>query len=356
MVSNREVNEHNYTQVDSRLCEWENSGSLNKIIVHSTCRTNFRTRVKTFQNSYGEKLADTVEQSELTSIDGCSPVKHATRFVVDNVKTLERKCFICNEIRTSDDNPYNEGGLQRCNRGDTGSKIMKRKDAFVSNKYSRHYSAAKRLDILLSGSARDIFSADICYHQSCYIKFVIKPVVPATNEEIGNCKRDDVLNLFKYKVVIKIIRDNEAYLLHELLKDVKYLSAEQDLHTPAIEHTSTLKMYLIKNFEENIAFFPSGKYLVVHPIDINPCTYSVATLHGCGLRDGELTKAFGRMIQRKFEERKTSEDTWPLTPDKLLSKLDSRPLPELYNAIYFSIYERGKINQYGYAETPDVKA
>ena len=138
------------------------------------------------------------------------------------------------------------------------------------------------------------------------------------------------------------------------LKDVKYLSAEQDLDTPAIEHTSTLKMYLIKNFEENIAFFPSGKYLVVHPIDINPCTYSVATLRGCGLRDGELTKAFGRMIRRKFEERKTSEDTWPLT--ELLSKLDSGPLPELYNAIYFSIYERRKINQYGYAETSDVKA
>ena len=47
----------------------------------------------------GVKLADTIEQSELTDTDGCSPVKHATRFVVDNVKTLQQKCFICNEIR-----------------------------------------------------------------------------------------------------------------------------------------------------------------------------------------------------------------------------------------------------------------
>ena len=62
------------------------------------------------------------------------------------------------------------------------------------------------------------------------------------------------------------------------------------------------------------------------------------------------------MIRRKFEERKISEETWLLTPDELLSKLDSGPLPELYNAIYFSIYERGKINQYGYVETSDVKA
>ena len=71
---------------------------------------------------------------------------------------------------------------------------------------------------------------------------MIKPVVPATNEEIENSKRDDVLNLFKYKVTIKIIRDKEAYLFHELLKDVKYLSAGQDFDTPAIEHTSTLRI------------------------------------------------------------------------------------------------------------------
>ena len=57
---------------------------------------------------------------------------------------------------------------------------------------------------------------------------------------------DDVLNLFKYKVTAKIIRDKEAYLLHERLKDVKYLG-ELDLDTQAIEHTSTLKMYFIKN-------------------------------------------------------------------------------------------------------------
>ena len=106
-------------------------------------------------------------------------MKHATQFFVDNVKTLERKCFICNEIRTIDDNSYNEGGLLR-RIVVTGSKIMARKDVFVNNKSSRHYIATKRLDILLSGSAR---AADICYHQSCYIKFVIKHVVPATKRK-----------------------------------------------------------------------------------------------------------------------------------------------------------------------------
>ena len=44
----------------------------------------------------------------------------------------------------------------------------------------------------------------------------------------------------------KIVRDKEAYLLDELLNDVKYLSAEQELDVPTIGHTITLKMYLVQ--------------------------------------------------------------------------------------------------------------
>ena len=291
-----EVKEHSYTLVNSRLRERD---SEDKITVHSNCRTNFRTRVIVFENRYGTRPSeapDGILQGTDIQSPSSSPVKHATRTIVDNVRSLEKKCFICNIQRAIDENPYNEGGLQRCTRDDTASKILSRKSAFLHDKVNRYYDAAKRLDILLSGSARDIFAADIFYHQSCYIKFVIKPVLQASNEETERSKRDDVLKLFKYKVKIKIVRDKEAYILHELLNDVKYLSAEQELGVPAIEHTSTLKMYLVKHFKEDIGFFPSGKYLLVHPIDINPCTYSVATLRGCGLRDADLTKAFGKMV------------------------------------------------------------
>ena len=54
-------------------------------------------------------------------------------------------------------------------------------------------------------------------------------------------------------------------------KDVKYLSDEHDLETPIIVQTSSLKRYLVQEYSNDIAFFPSGKYLLVHPIDINPC-------------------------------------------------------------------------------------
>ena len=158
---------------------------------------------------------------------------------------------------------------------------------------------AKRLDILLS--AHDVFAADVFYHQSCYIKFLTKPVKLPSKNELQE-KQTRCFKFIKYRIKTKTISDKEAYLLHELLKDIKYSSEKHDLETPIIEQTSSLKRYLVQEYSNNIAFFPSGKYLLVHPIDINPCT-SIATPLGRGLQDIDLTKAFGRMLRRKFQER-----------------------------------------------------
>ena len=38
-------------------------------------------------------------------------------------------------------------------------------------------------------------------------------------------------------------------------------------------------------------------------IDINPCTYSIATLKRCGLGDPYIAKAFGKMVRRKLKDR-----------------------------------------------------
>ena len=254
--------------------------------------------------------------------------------MIGNVKTLEKKCFICNEIRSVDNNPYNEGGLQRCSCGPTAEKLLARKEVFLQDQAYRFHDAAKRLDILLSGASYDIFAADVFYHQSCYIKFVVNSVAPPSKEELDKKKTEDVMKLFDYKIQTKIVRDKVAYLPHELLMDVKHLSAEQDLETSAILHTSSLKIHLLKEFPDELAFFPSGKYLLVHPTDINPCSYSVATLHGYGLRDADLAKAFGRMIRHKLQERETSDNAWLLTLEELLAKLDTGPLPEIYNVIH----------------------
>ena len=234
---------------------------------------------------------------------------------------------------------------------------MERKTMILADTSHRHHAVAERLEILLSGVSHDIFAADVYYHQSCYIKFVINSTVCAPNEDDSKKNLiDDVLYLFNYKIRTRIIRDKEAYLLHELLKDIVQWSTEHGLEEAAIEHTVGLKRYLTNNFENELAFFPSGRHVLVHPIDINPCTYSAATLKGCGLRDVDLSKAFGRMIRRKLTDRTSSESSWPKTPDELLSLLDQGVLPELYNALFYSMHENGKINEYGYCVTSNVAA
>ena len=82
-----------------------------------------------------------------------------------------------------------------------------------------------------------------------------------------------VLDLSEYRIKTKTKRDKEVYLLHELLKDIKHLSKEHEREFPVIENTSSLKRYLVQEYSNEIAVFPSGKYLLVHPIDINSCTY-----------------------------------------------------------------------------------
>ena len=87
------------------------------------------------------------------------------------------------------------------------------------------------------------------------------------------------------------------------------MSKEHDLKTPVNEHASSLKRCLVQEYSKDITFFPSKKYLVAHPIDINPFTCSITTLHDCGLRDTNLTKAFGRMLRRKLQERQRGDIT-----------------------------------------------
>ena len=51
------------------------------------------------------------------------------------------------------------------------------------NKEIRFFQATKIFDILFSGNAHYVFAVDVFYDQSCYIKFLIKPVkLPPRND------------------------------------------------------------------------------------------------------------------------------------------------------------------------------
>ena len=80
------------------------------------------------------------------------------------------------------------------------------------NKESCFFHAPKRLDILLSGSAHDIFAADAFYHQSCRIKFSTNPVKLPSKNNLQKNKAKDMLDLFIYQIKTKIIGHKEALI------------------------------------------------------------------------------------------------------------------------------------------------
>ena len=157
-----ELKEHNFTEVLIRL---NKQNDKEKIIVHTLCGVSFRSKIKAFQKRHGlVNLPESSTEESTRTLSTDSPFKHATRSVVGNCRTLEKKCFICNEFRTVDNEVYNDGGLARIKREDTADKIQERKSNFIGNKESCFFPAAKRLDILLSGSAHNVFAANIFYH------------------------------------------------------------------------------------------------------------------------------------------------------------------------------------------------
>ena len=182
---------------------------------------------------------------------------------------------------------------------------------------------------MLSGHSHDIFAVDIYYHRSGYIKYALSPIATQEYDKEREEREKDVLNSFDYQVKIKIICDKEASLLNELLEDVENISEEQHVSPPVFNYMKSLKRHLIQQFDEEIGVFPSRKYLLVHAKDVNPSTYSIATLHGYGLRDENLALSFGRMLRRKLMFNMEETNKWPQTPKESMATLDKGPLPDL---------------------------
>ena len=90
-----------------------------------------------------------------------------------------------------------------------------------------------------------------------------------------------------------------------------------------------------------------------HPIiNIQLDQYVVSTLKGTGLRNKDLTSAFAKMTRFSFEaELKIQDEAWPISPNELAERLNTKPIAALYYAIFVTVYSRCKYNNYGYTET-----
>ena len=87
-------------------------------------------------------------------------------------------------------------------------------------------------------------------------------------------------------------------------------------------------------------------------IEVNPCQYSVATLHGFGLSDNDIIRSYAQMVRRKLQTCNQLRESWPMSIDDIENFVQRGPLPELYNAIYATINPSFKVHSTGYAVTP----
>lgn len=279
--------------------------------------------------------------------------KNTTRKSKRNSIDIKRKCFICNETRIIDNNCYNEGGLARCEMEAAEKRLSERSVVYSEKRDTRFHEAANRFNLLCNGQSFDSFAIDIYYHKSCYIKYALNPLLSTEKEKIelqNKLIKEEVLNDLYRKLRINIIIKKEAYLLHHLHQHFKLLCEEYDLEDPISEHSITLKRLIMKQFPDEIDFFPISKYVIVHSSGMNPCEYSVNILQGKGLRDTDYVRTFANFIRKKVNE--TDIKGLPDTPDGMINEFEKGPVPELYNVIYASMYSSSfKINDKGYAIT-----
>ena len=117
---------------------------------------------------------------------------------------------------------------------------------------------------------------------------------------------------------------------------MKYFSEKHDLETPVIYQKSSLKLYIVQEYSNNITFFLSGKYFFCSPYRYQPKYILYCNTFGCSLPNADLTKVFGRIPKGKGKAGKAKGDiSCPLTPEELHSIIDTGHLPEIYNVINF---------------------
>ena len=141
----------------------------------------------------------------------------------------QKICFVC-EVRGDETLPYNNGGVGRCEMDSAIKRLKDSKDKLLECN-STYTAAAERLNILILGCNEDAFAADVYYHKQCYNKFTSVLVRESRNtEETDSDAVAQVLSLFLRNVEIKIIADQDAFLLHEICQDCKEISAEFGLN------------------------------------------------------------------------------------------------------------------------------
>ena len=239
--------------------------------VHESCGTTFRSRIKRKEEASNQLPP---REREREPEPEPSPVENRLQSprLIRGKKVEKMICFVCNSNKNVE-LPYKDGGIARCETDSAMFRLSGSKDNWLKNPDSLYFEAAQRFDVLTA--VRDVYDSDV-------------------SETNGK-----VIQHFYRKILQKVIRDKNAYLLSELLRDCKEISKEFGLDEAPVclRHTYRVKESLMQHFETQISFSSITKYVVVHSSEVNVVTYSFATLKGRGLQEDDIVKSFANLIR-----------------------------------------------------------
>ena len=99
-------------------------------------------------------------------------------FVITRSKStfvgVRKLCFTCYEYRESASNAYNCRGVARWCEERTRRKLPDRMNVFWQGQETKFHETAAGLYMKIGYEVHDAFTADIYYHNSCYIEFILK--------------------------------------------------------------------------------------------------------------------------------------------------------------------------------------
>ena len=151
---------------------------------------------------------------------------------------------------------------------------------YGKDKSTWYQEALYRFNILCNIKLFDSFAVDICYHYSCYIKYMINPAGKLDNkkEECENkYSMEEMLYILNGTLSVCIIRETEAFCLPHILGYLKEGCNDHGIEL-IFTHLFRLKRELLKKFENESDFFLLAKLVIVHSSTMNPYEYSIADL------------------------------------------------------------------------------
>ena len=257
------------------------------LYAHKSCAVSFRNRLENKQKQ-SDKLRELDVASNIESSaspgEGSEPsATNVKKSKIQREKRIKRTCLICNIITPNDHLLGKEGGLYRCSELRSAGKISQALADKLNDESDEYHCAAKRIDLLLGASGYDIFAVDLFYHHLCYVCFTrsSKKSDFANEDEVQERKATEYFDEFVRR---KVVQDEQAFLMPELLNDYDEICMEFNVTDKRIQSVKYLKKHLEEVFAEEICFSKlAERKWVIHSSAVDPLTYIGATLKGCGL-------------------------------------------------------------------------